>query len=416
MLTLRVIFYGLVTFVPGAFDDGTMAAVLVNPGEFGGMPHQTRIWTCGKDCKTLNPVENPSTGTYTFRNQYLSIRELQDVQPSTSTRLQRPFNDSNTFFPMGNVQFRDLAWVPQLESVEPYAGTFESSYFWSPPKDGLNAVFKVAGGDLSPCHLVHKLSDSAAGGTYSPRLFQFRLPDDDVSTAPTRAIADAVLLEMELNVGAVHLDVQDFGKRIPQHTSLTPPAKETTLTLIIANFEEPRADAGLCSRVDPPGRVAVTERELSQDLHFNSFYNLSHYAMPADARRVPHEIKESAPRVHLSMCEKEMTRLRGRIVDLVKKTELCGPNGDACPEGGLAGFVCPRVTPHSTQICSPSQFSYTIDPAADSIFSSAVFSAGAGQTSGRSSLTNDEAPVTSTLPTPRPRPVTGNSRTGDQNR
>ncbi len=394
MITLRIIFYGLIAFAPGAFDDGTMAAISIDPASVeDGHVHETRIWQYESVRKRLTPIIEPQTGEVVFKNRYLSIRELANQPPAVTENFRNAEDSQLEMVPRGKNHFRDISWIPVLEDIEPYAGGLISSTLWAPP-EYLNSIFKIGGGTLIPCHVVHE-----DGKENKIRIFRFKAKgENDTTSDPKQSIADAVMLEMEIKNTSVTLLSQTLGQISTEDIVLRPKNGEKSITIVIANTK--KLDEGDCTL------EGEENWEKAIDHHFGAFYNLTHYFVKASEWRLPHEEESQSVEADLQICEAEITALKKNLDTEAKGTFFV----DQIPED----VNCVDVTPHSAQICSPSMFSYVMEPSSDQIFGSINIS----ETSTR----NLTSPSTSTTtarpprPTDRNRPVTGIPRRQQQPR
>lgn len=319
MITLRIIFYGLIAFVPGAYEDGTMAAISIDPSDIiDGHPHETRIWKCDKGCNNLTEILDPTSDNPTFKGRLISIAELQETSPSMTTRTRRFPRGKMSRFPSSPGQFSDFSWIPPMSEFVNRAGTFNSALLEDKPL-WFNTILRLGGGEIEPCHAAHdKTSEEIV------RVFRFRRQSSPGTTDAFQMIADAVSFEAKLQAESVNLQIQYFDGTGSKNIEIVPPEKPGEITLIVANFS---------SKTHQDDQRAQSCEQI-KDHHFVSFYELSKEPVFAADRKMPQCVLNIDLNRNLMTCEKHLVLLDKKLKEL--------------------GFK--KTIPHSAQLCSPSQF------------------------------------------------------------
>ncbi len=361
MITLRIIFYGLVAFVPSIDQEGMMV-LLLDPAtteEHGGhsIPsHHVEAFRVLKSA-TGEPyleaheglTELLSAGTYFEPSAFYT-------DPLTAaTSLREMATGGRRTLPFSNDIVADFSWSPEVEAIAPEAGAVRAECLVNPGECGLFAAFRIWAARARTCHLAHPrlreleevtktatsrtrgsvaTEDDHGRGPLGPIIaYRFRAVDDPPSaTDVVQAVADAVVVEIDLPKEEAELYYARFDNTANGYLRFgSGTASDRTVTLLIANIGERHSD------LDP---ADLRHLLLGSD-HYRAYYSFSHTAFEAITQRIPHPTFEVDQRTdpRKMECEAEISLL---------ETYVEGEN----EQRGNRLFV----NPHLLEVCATTTF------------------------------------------------------------
>lgn len=380
MIELRIIFYGLIAFVPGAYEDGSMAAVFVDAEKVETFSDGERFpahiahgWVLEGSCSGCQ-----GDGFEMKTGSVMSIAEVDDAPPVPTTGRRWLSNGAARMYPTLPGHLRDFSWVPVMEYLDNQAGEFYGPCLGDPSPCPVQSVFRIGRGLVQPCHFVHELfedtncrcekcedekfqceecEDKCRDEQLNKLLiFRFHPWGYPASTGDHhQAVADAVLFETTIESSKISL-VSGGSQSALEVT----PDNNGRVTLIVANFRTNKVclEEFTGQKVDRSDQPAI-------DRHFEAYYSFTSIGFPPDQMDIPRStqrivfgsdpeefginalaFEELSPNGNnLQACESE-------IEDLTHLLERDFPSPERCQQ----------VSPHSMQVCSPSQFSFLADP------------------------------------------------------
>lgn len=250
MFTLRIIFVGLIAFSPVGGDQGVMMLtnepghkplVLLKDGQCAPAESCKRGVLCAPGTGTGDlglcwflpqPSGNPET------SYELSLRdEKEGPVVQSSGRVRR--GASLSTYPTTEAETKDMSWVPSFGKAALGPGVLRRGCQERGGNCPAWARFWIEGGSLSACHLLHasKKKDQWGQnkcGDDAGKLLLFSLRGDP------QAIANAVLLEVDVPGESVQLELRQPGQTEPLSVSISPPPptspfESPVATLVVVN-------------------------------------------------------------------------------------------------------------------------------------------------------------------------------------
>ncbi|HET9210415.1 MAG TPA: hypothetical protein VFR03_08450 [Thermoanaerobaculia bacterium] len=267
-ITVRLIFWGLIGFVPNPQGHDGLAALLVDtqaaqtaPSRCGVPVHFGALYLldgqCEGDCRRIPTGKETAAAQMGFkspRGEKLPLAWLLDKEDVTVVGNQEddkiqvrkpwwwwPFSK---ICPKSERQSGFFSWVPSMDMLTGGHGRIKDSCLRADKDCPLNARFLAPGGKLGACHLLHGSDPQDAT---DPRhrnvdIFQYTSSSPN-QPAPERAVADASLVELEVKGDSVLLLSKGLpGRSTSSAWARLKPDANGKLTLVVANF--PRHNAG----------------------------------------------------------------------------------------------------------------------------------------------------------------------------
>lgn len=257
-ITVRVIFWGLIGFVPNPEGQKGLTALLVDTAQAQRddaveekckiQDHLSAVYlfdgTCeGEDCTRPRGVDNDAIamGLRSEANPLqlgwlLDHEDLKLVGDETKKMsFHNPFMGfSSKIAPASERQAQSFFWVPSLATLAEEAGVVRKECIEGKPPCPLNARFTLQGGEAGACHLIHQTGITARDRKRYVRIFDYDLPGRQKFQ---RAVADAVLVTLTFKGDSVLLVSQSLQGHdgSPAQARLWPDA-HGTVTLVVAHF------------------------------------------------------------------------------------------------------------------------------------------------------------------------------------
>lgn len=260
MITVQVIFIGLIAFAPMPDGDDYMAVLVDAPG------HQSVLFqdtgTCGPDPRLCHQLSGDETMIVPLRldlgkrlgwsplNGELVLLDHTGLpldgeltfaggEPSTD----RPRDD----YPTTDAEATHFVWVPSIDRMVTGPARIRGACMSKGNGCSSSARFHLQEGELSSCHMMHLENDPY------PLVYDFG--------THRQAVANAVKLTVEAPGPEVRVGVRGMdGGDVVHSVALRPPSGGDTVTLVVMN------EPAMTSPVPSPA-----PRELS---HFEHFYGL----------------------------------------------------------------------------------------------------------------------------------------------
>lgn len=352
MLTLTLIFYGLVAFVPSINGEGAMvvfpsAENVVDSRGCTITTHAPRIFQVlyspgGKKPMELKPM-------FVDRKGLPSYIEPENV-PSRGLRTASGLraigsNGAELVFPSNSGQVADLSWIPNLSRLSFASGDIRAECLIRPSECKIPLSVRTWQGDAHVCHLAHPNEGTGTGkgklhcGTEGPVLaYRFKdLGAPSTSQDALQAVADAFMIRMTLEktpAASMYLLWTDGSEK---HETIEY-GDDTNITLLFANLPG--------DSKNPHGRCHST----GIDRHFYSYYDLG----TTDPKfltslPLPQSTSEEAPGGFEMECEGEVSLLESRLTSDYRALKR---DDD----------ICPDAKPHSIEVCSTAQFFAAVLP------------------------------------------------------
>lgn len=251
--TVKVIFVGLIGFVPNPDGQNGMAALLINPEspQFKSMdcptpPHLPIVLLLkGKcddagDCYRIPPhlkaqAEAMGLGDI-LKNQQGGLLWLLDQEELDISGDRKKFKFTNPWrfpwaAPKSVRQSTDFDWVPSINKLSSGQGQINDDCLHANRNCPLHARFQFQGGKAGACHVFHDEDDER-----NVRIFEYLIPGQRL--VHRRAVADAVQLEYDAEAEYISLESKRLKEREParEAKALLRPDGDGKLTLIVANI------------------------------------------------------------------------------------------------------------------------------------------------------------------------------------
>lgn len=352
MFTLKLIFYGLVAFVPSSRNEGALmlfpnAIELSDARGCALHEHQPRIFKVKADCPAgaapcLEEIRL-AVGSGLYIEPLLSTtsgvnRVEGGIFTSAKGRLSLPTEDEHT---------EDLGWVPNINELSNQAGQVRPECLVNYRECGLSIALRAWEGEARSCHLAHPTAASLASlaeqnlpgskvtaPAGSARVIGYRFKDLDQPAAELdriQAVTDAFAIEIKSSSREFILGLQPFDPAVPGSEIQLTAGADGVATLLLANLPKPE---------DPAAPVAAHCRpSQGVDRHFDAFYHLASQDPQLYARPLPHATLEQAPFVLSMRCETEVGLLAALLEDEGNK-----PGGKK------------TAPPHSVPACATGSF------------------------------------------------------------
>jgi len=262
--TIKVIFLGLIGFVPGP-EEQDMAALLVNPAgaqcdkirchasEHLAMvvllhgkcdPH---FGTCYRiqdlkgraEALHLDDILHPQEGDDVPGLVWLLKDEDLDISGDEDERLN--FRNPMLAFTQGKAprssgQSSYFAWVPSMDELTSGHGQINANCRQANPYCPIDARFRLQGGEAGACHMFHD-PEKSLSDKRDVRLFDYLIPGEQ--SVQQRAVADAAQIEFHEAGKYVILESESLpGRGDARVKALLKPDDYGRLTLIVANLPE----------------------------------------------------------------------------------------------------------------------------------------------------------------------------------
>lgn len=361
MLTLKLIFYGLVALVPSINGEGAMvvfpsAKDLVDSRGCEIPVHYPMIFQKVRDSKTglfvleelpLNGKPLPS---------YVEPLDTPSVGLKMVEGLATSADGGTLVFPSNANEAEDLSWIPEIPRLSFGSQDVRSECLVHPKECNVSLLVRTWQGDTRVCHLAHPNQPVIRGrkrngrnncGESGPILaYRFKsLEGTSTSTNRIQAVADAFMIKLTL----AKTPTANLFLIFPDGSDATLPLEfeggETVKTLVFANL--PRAD-------DAGGTKASTHHPTCHgetiDRHFYSYYDLGTTdPQYLSSLPLPHLTFEQSLDEIAMGCEEEVSLLEDELINRFRKAL-----GDK--------RACPEVIPHSVEVCSTARFGYAALP------------------------------------------------------
>lgn len=345
MLTLKLIFYGLVALVPSINGEGAMV-----------------VFPTGKDVLDANGCAIPLHAPKVFQVTADEGGEagLEEIFPKTPSYIEPEdlmvngfsssiqgvrltTNNGLLIFPPDSTQSRDTSWIPKVARFSGGNEDIRSECLVHPTQCNIGLMVRTWQGNLHTCHLSHQGSPAKLiGGKYvcgkDGPILAYRFKELGATSAAqdvVQAVADAFMIELSYaGKSSVSLYIEgDEKEHFPIEFG-----DETSITLIFANLPtEPMRHSGRCEG-------------LGVDRHFSAYYDLGalglNHETPAP---IPQATFEESPLIAMD-CETEISLLDGWIVDDYR--EKAKKAGVKHADRRCRHFI----KPHSLEVCSTAAF------------------------------------------------------------
>ena len=255
-ITVRLIFWGLVGFVPDLDGARSLTALLVDPArtqiQQSACPlptHYSVVYLldgkCKGDCRKvpfgkefdagLMGFNQPLNGnllplTWMLDQEELGISGEEDEKLKLqSSWLKFLFRQA----PRSVRQASNFSWAQSMKRLSGGKGEVEGDCLGESRTCPLQARFRVDGGVASACHLLHT-KDELSGSKRNVQVFEYTTANN---RHPKRVAADAILVEFEAR-DRVALTSQGLPKRDRDKATawLTPVDDRGIITLVVADL------------------------------------------------------------------------------------------------------------------------------------------------------------------------------------
>lgn len=265
MITVRVIFLGLIGFVPSPEGAKDLAALLVDsvqaqPHEMACPmePHVPFVFLLhgkcedGGRCRRIIGSRARQSARVTgllhgFRQRkpegLLWILRTEDLEISGDEDEELDLRNPFLSFLQGNApgstrETSYFSWVPSMKRLAKGHAQLRADCRRADPTCPLSARFRIDGGATGACHLFHDPKPSD-GTRREVRIFAYTRPDQSQFR---QAVADAVMVEFEESGNYVALRSQGLpGRCRPMVSVRLFPDDEGKVTLIVGNLVPPHA-------------------------------------------------------------------------------------------------------------------------------------------------------------------------------
>jgi hypothetical protein len=358
-ITVQVIFFGLMGFVPNEGGQKGMTALIVDPprpvaGDPCSVPPHVPLVLVvkGKCAPAGNCLQEHVPGKENVPLKWQLDQEDLEIfgrQKSMEVCSGGFFNRwkkwasaySDSPAPNYSWELPSFSWVPSIDRLTGGYGHVREDFLQDGrPEPPVTARFLVRGGQASACHLIHKIPVTQEKNQDEEReitLFHYdfggRIPPFD------RAVADAVQVEFEVEGRSIDLYSWDFSAPKQQQelkpkraVRLSPLDGRDVLTLIVANVPlKPHEYNEGAGHSCPP--------------HSDIFYSM----LARESPYIPTRTLVQYPPAYLmkpGSCEEELS-------DVVK---ILGPYREEEEEEDrglsfLSEAIHPRAAPHSRTFC-----------------------------------------------------------------
>jgi hypothetical protein len=339
-ITVRVIFWGLMAFVPNDQSERGLTALLVDP-----RPPITRPGPIPEHIPVVYLLEgNCTPQDQCFRGGGVAT-ELGPIKPQLVWRIagedleifgeehrvkfhkdkRQRNNGSLLQAPRWRWQINDFSWVSSMETLTWGHGIAREDCLNLRETCPVHSRFRVRGGTAESCHLYHRPDDHPKNSKRDVPIFNY-LP---ATNPPLRqAVADA--FKVEFDVEGDHVELRAWA--LPHGTrqqlfkaaaQLRPSRNSRTITLIVVNAARQQED-------DSHHNMALAPRP-----HSDFLYDL--LARQPVPRLLRDEKYYTITRIRPGSCEAEVSA-------------LAQPKYDDSPGIALDRFDA-RSLPHSPTLC-----------------------------------------------------------------
>lgn len=257
-ITVRLIFWGLVGFVPDLDGTRSLTALLVDPARTqiqektcSFPPHYSVVYLldgeCEGDCRKVPPNREPDAALMGFDQQgpgkrlplaWLLDQEELGISGEEDERLklQKPWlSFLHRKAPRSDRQVSHFSWVQSMNRLTGGNGRVLDDCLGASTNCPLQARFRLQGGEASACHLFHERENSS-GPERNVQIFEYQTAN---GRNPKRVAADAALVEFEQEGDSVILESQGLPERNRSRaTARLIPNKDRIITLVVANLPE----------------------------------------------------------------------------------------------------------------------------------------------------------------------------------
>jgi hypothetical protein len=261
-ITVRVIFWGLMGFVPNEEGQRGLTALLVSPSHQEAA-HIPAVYLYEGSCEGIPLTKNGGNPCVRVPDPYKQdvathlgatapglrwLLQNEDLEIlGEESRVKLNTTGRKTLFgrlreaPASARQTAAFTWVPSMATLTAGHGQVRDDCLFWVGTCPLSARFKVRGGKARTCHLFHTLKADPRSPAQEVVVFSYRSENGKPENLPPpQAVADAVQLEFEVEGDYVELGAWDFPGLSGQQTlkaavKLRPPAGSRTLTLIVSN-------------------------------------------------------------------------------------------------------------------------------------------------------------------------------------
>lgn len=299
--TLRVIFYGLVAFVPNKDHTGMTALLVRATGHEGVIGTLDDVICEGENCTSdTQLIWRLDDDTLRGRQFLLTLDGVLSIKNRAKFNLCPKNPLSGHPEKMNNPKGFDLKWVPCMKHIYP-----DGQYVNPRCLDDLyscTAKASLSFVDVQTakvCHFSHT-DDFDDRSVKKYGLFNFEKRGDRSRKGSARVVGDAVLVELEVakevTLSAIDQDPKD-DSRTNLHASLKPANGGPYVTLVISN-----------NHMDPDVTTTVHE-------HFDHYYDLSSQNVPAGERFRP-QVAEPPVVDYGSACEQDLIKFEEQILGI----------------------------------------------------------------------------------------------------
>lgn len=366
MITLRIIFYGLMAFVPSNTSDGLLV-LFADPSRVAAAQpgseeprHEAlafRVHEKHEDREKLELEElawwDPDERVYAevlpaYVDPLELVQELQAVTPNPPQAV-----------PYTTAQTRDFAWSPLITNLAQESQSIRAECLVNPRECPVSSVFRFWQGEVQACHLAHvalaEFPGSAEPALKSSPALRSRSSEQSLSNViayafrtegappspydPRQAVADAVVVETIVRRDQAILRISSLERPDFFLIDLGEPDARGVITLLFANVAiKPSVKS---SRHHTGGSLVASP-------HFRAFYQLAHTAPEDIFQAIPHATRDEAPLPFPMDCEAEIIALAEYLID--ENTARAAED------------LNPVYVPHSIEVCGTTKFPATLLP------------------------------------------------------
>lgn len=288
---LRLIFYGLIAFVPKS-DKAGFTALVLDYEKVSAHAHGPRLYLVEGCYPNANEDDNPCKGVLEIKNLFpINGTDLSIVGLTYGGMSGLDLGkDEPIGFPDGS-NYTSLNWIPQMERIEIGAGDASRGCLQpTPQKCPIAARFRIYGtGHAKACHFLHD-------DRYYLHGFDFASVGDTIRERAARAIADAIEVDFDVdNFITVRVMPLSGGGAVEYKIY---PSKNDYIVLALTNQPTlPCKEEGIWRRCKKLNEPSMFE-------HFLSYYWLADSGLTATRHnRVPRRIPSAKSKVNLGVCE-----------------------------------------------------------------------------------------------------------------
>lgn len=260
-ITVRLIFWGLIGFVPNPQGHDGLAALLVDtqkaqegipPSKCGVPNHIAAVYLLDGDCEGGTCTRKPDDRKGDFRDVgldqnfrgkplplawLLGQEELSLAgEEKGKIKFRKPFlGHSHKIAPKTSRQAAYFSWIPSMDSLTNGHGQVRPSCLAGGDDCPVRARFFVPGGRAGACHLLHDPAPKdSKDSRQDVKIFKYTAPGQPCFE---QAVADALLVELKVKSESVTLLSQSFsGDPRATFWARLKPDHQGKITLVVGNF------------------------------------------------------------------------------------------------------------------------------------------------------------------------------------